>query len=111
MRSDELRRTLTFFRFAEARLQLPVQIVDTDPMPQPRGIIDSTDPIQFANKEVPLMVQADTIWTVDIIPHSDEFTIRIEYLNAMCFAVGDVDIVIAIDDDIMRSDELASIDA
>ena len=56
VRGNKLRRPLAFFRLANAGLQLPMQIVDTDPMPEARCVVNPTHAIQFANKEVALMV-------------------------------------------------------
>ena len=108
---DELRRPFALFRFANAGLQLSMQIVDTDPMPEARCVVDPTHAIQFPNKKVTLMVQTDAIWSMDIIPHRHELAVGIEYLDAMRLAIGDVDVLIAIDHHVMRPNELAGIDA
>jgi hypothetical protein len=56
VRRNKLRRSLAFFRFANAGLQLPMQIVNADPMPEARCVVNPTHTVQFTNKEVAFMV-------------------------------------------------------
>jgi hypothetical protein len=48
---------------------------------------------------------------MDIVPHGDEFAIGVKYLDAMRLSVSDVNIVVLVNDHVMRSDELARVDA
>jgi hypothetical protein len=102
VRGNKLRRPFAFFRFANAGLQLSMQIIDADPMPEAWGVINPTHTIQFANKEVALMVETDAIGSMDVIPHRHELAVGVEHLNAMRLTIGDVDVVIMINHYVMR---------
>src|SRR6266511_5251702 len=80
-------------------------------MPQAGGVVHPSHAIEFADEEVPLSIQTDAVWAMDVVPHGDELAVGIEHLDAMGLAVGDVDAIVLVDDDIMRPDELARIDA
>src|SRR5206468_8899563 len=80
-------------------------------MTQPRSVIHSPHAVQLTDEEVPFRVQTDAVRPVDVVPHGDEFTVGIEHLDAMDLSVGYVDVIMLVDDDIVRLDELAGIDA
>jgi hypothetical protein len=46
---------------------------------------------------------------MDIIPHGDEGALRIKDLDAVRLAVHDIDLVVVVNGDIVRPDELAGI--
>src|SRR6266571_1758050 len=108
---DELARPFSLFGLAEASLQSALEVVHAHAMTQPRSVIHSPHAVQLTDEEVPFRVQTDAVWPVDVVPHGDEFAVGIEHLDAMGLPVGDVDVIILVDDDIMRPDELAGIDA
>src|SRR2546425_2651220 len=108
---DELARPFSFFRRAETRLQSALEVVHAHAMAQPRSVIHSPHAVQLTDEEVPFRVQTDAVWPVDVVPHGDEFTVGIEHLDAMGLPVGHVDVIIPVDDHIVRPDELARIDA
>src|SRR5919198_3292617 len=80
-------------------------------MPQAGGVVHPTHAIEFADEEVALSIQTDAVWAMDVVPHGDELAVGIEHLDAMGLAVGDVDAIVLVDDDVMRADELAGVDA
>ena len=53
VRGDELYGLFPFLRFAKARLQMSLQIVDAHAMPQTRGIVDPTMPFSSPIKKLP----------------------------------------------------------
>src|SRR5882724_6870961 len=108
---DELARPFSFFRLAETRLQSALKVVHAHAVAQPRSIIHSPHAVQLTDEEVPFRVQTDAVWPVDVVPHGDELAVCIEHLDAMGLPVGDVDVIVLVDDDIVRPDELAGVDA
>src|SRR5919197_401982 len=80
-------------------------------MPQAGRVVHPRHAVEFADEEVPLGIQTDAVWPMDVVPHGDEPAVGIEYLDAMGLAIGDVDAIVFVDDDVMRTDELARVDA
>ena len=67
-------------------------------------------PFSSPIKKLPL-IEANAVRAMDVVPHGDKFAVRVKDLNAMAFPIRDVDVVIFVDDHIVRPDELARIDA
>src|SRR5712691_5080815 len=80
-------------------------------MAQTRRVVHTTYAVQFTDKKVTLLIEANAVRAMDVVPHSDKFPVRVKDLDTMAFPIRDVDVVIVIDDHIMRPDELARIDA
>src|SRR5712692_1881226 len=108
---DELARPFSLFGLAETGLQSALEVVHAHAVTQPRSVIHPRHAVQLTDEEVPFRVQTDAVWPMDVVPHGDELTVGIEHLNAMGLPVGDVDVIILVDDDIVRPDELARVDA
>jgi hypothetical protein len=111
MRGNKLVWSFALLRGANAGLQLAVQVVDAHTMAKAGSIIHSTYAVELANKEVPLIVQADAVRPMDIVPHGDELPVGIEHLDTMRLAVSNVDSIVPVDNHIMGPDKLASINA
>src|SRR6266496_4001864 len=90
---------------------MPLEIVDTDAMAQARRIVHAAHAVQFTDKKVALMIEANAVRAMNIVPHGHELAVRVEDLDTMAFPIRDVDVVIVVDDHIVRPDELARIDA
>src|SRR5262245_61974492 len=110
MRGDELTRPLTFFRVAEARLQPALEVVDAHAVAQPGSVVHAAHAVQLTDEEIALRVQANAVRPMNVVPHGDELAVGVEDLDAMGLSVGDIDVIVAVDDDIVRPDELAGVD-
>ena len=111
MGGDELRWSFAFLGLANTSLQMPFEVVDADAMAQARGIVDATHAVEFTDKKVALVIETNAVRAVNVVPHGDQLAVGVEYLDAMGLPISDVDIVILVDDHIVRSDELTRIDA
>src|SRR5215510_14433006 len=89
---------------------MPLQIVDAHTMTQTRSIVDTTHTVEFPNKKVAFFIETNAVRAMDVVPHSNELAIRVKHLDAMALPIRYVDIVILVDNHIMRSDELTRID-
>src|SRR5215471_7400859 len=90
---------------------MSLQIVDTDAMAQTGSIVHTTYAIQFTDKKVALVIEANAVRAMDVVPHGNELAVRVKDLDAMAFPTRDVDVVLVVDDHIVRPDELPRIDA
>src|SRR5215831_11688608 len=80
-------------------------------MAQAGRIVHTTDAVQFTDKKVTLLIETNAVRAMDVVPHGDKFAVRVKNLDTMAFPIRDVDVVIFIDDYIVRPDELTWIDA
>src|SRR5215831_4255617 len=80
-------------------------------MAQTRRIVHATHAVQFTDKKVALLIEANAVWAMDVVPHGDKFAVRVKDLDTMTFTIRNVDVVIFVDDHVVRPDELARIDA
>ena len=110
MGGDELAGAFALVGGAEEADALAAEVVDGDAVAHVGGIVDSAHAIEFADEEVALVVEADAVGAVDIVPHGDVLAVGIEDLDAVGLTVGDVDAVVAVDDDVVGADELAGVD-
>src|SRR5262245_49300347 len=90
---------------------MPLEIVDTHPVAQTRRVVHATYAVQLTDKKVALLIEANAIRAMDIVPHGNELAVRVKDLDTMAFPIRDVDVVIFVDDHIVRPDELARINA
>src|SRR5712691_2447284 len=90
---------------------MPLQIVDTDAMAQTGRIVHAAYAVQFTDKKVALLIEANAVRAMDVVPHGDKLAVRVKDLDTMAFPIRDVDVVIVVDDHIVGPDELARIDA
>src|SRR5215468_9309719 len=80
-------------------------------MAQTGSIVHTTYAIQFTDKKVALVIEANAVRAMDIVPHGNELAVWVKDLDAMALPIRDVDVVIFVDNHIVRPDELARIDA
>src|SRR5438445_39192 len=80
-------------------------------MAQTRRIVHAPNAVQFTDKKVALLIETNAVRAMDVVPHGNEFAVRVKDLDTMAFPICDVDVVLVVDDHIMRPDELARIDA
>src|SRR5262245_17980320 len=111
MGGDELCWPFAFLGLANAGLQMPLQIVDADAMAHARSIVDTTHAIEFADKKVALIIETNAVRAVDVVPHGDKLAVGVKHLDAMRLPIGNVDIIVLVNDHIVRPDELTRIDA
>src|SRR5437867_7807429 len=90
---------------------MPLQIVDADAMTQTRSIVDTTHAVEFPDKKVAFSIETNAVRAMDVVPHGNELAVRVKHLDAMAFPIRYVDIVILVDDHVVRPDELARINA
>src|SRR6266704_3324441 len=110
MRRNELARPLALFVGPEAADQVALQIIDGDAVSQARGVIYAPHAVEFPHVDM-LPPQHHRIGPMDIIPHGDEGALRIKELDAVSLAVHDIDLLVLVNGDIVRPDELAGINA
>src|SRR6266446_6214849 len=90
---------------------MSLQIVDAYAMPQARSIVDTTHAVEFPNKKVAFSIETNAVRAMDVVPHGNKPAIRVKHLDTMALSIRYVDIVILVDDHVVRSDELARINA
>src|SRR6266704_2998272 len=90
---------------------MPLQIVDADAMTQGRRIVDTTHAVEFPDKKVAFSIETNAVRAMDVVPHGNELAVRVKHLDTMALPIRYVDIVILVDDHVVRPDELARIDA
>src|SRR6266478_8861137 len=90
---------------------MPLQIVDADAMTQARSIIDTTHAVEFPDKKVAFSIETNAVRAMDVVPHGNELAVRVKHLDTMALPIRYVNIVILVDDHVVRSDELARVDA
>src|SRR5215813_74424 len=78
-------------------------------MAQTRRIVHTTYAVQFTDEKVALLIEANAVRAMDVVPHGDKFAVRVKDLDTMAFRPHNV--VIFVDDHIVRPDELTRIDA
>src|SRR4030095_12186267 len=80
-------------------------------MAQTGRIVHATYAVQFTDKKVALLIEANAVRAMDVVPHGDKFAVWVKDLDTMAFPIRDVDVVIFVDDHIVRPDKLTRIDA
>src|SRR5439155_20299093 len=61
--------------------------------------------------KITVRVPTNPVWPMKFVRHRAERAVGVEALDAMGLSVCDVDVIVAVDDDIVRTDELARVDA
>ena len=107
---DELSAALALVLVAEHADAVAVEVVDADTVAEAGGIVDAAHAVQLADVDV-LAPEDHGVGAVDVAPHGDEVALGVEDLDAVALAVNDVDPVVAVEGDVVRADELPSVDA
>ena len=110
MGGDELAGTLSFLRCTKHAYPVAIQVIDRDPVAQSRRIVNTAHAIQFADIDV-LLPQHHGIGPVDIVPHGYEVAFSVENLYAVSLPVHHVNPVVAVDSDVVGTDELSGVNA
>ena len=108
VRADKLPWSLALVGIPELTQHLAVQIQNRDAMPKPRRIFIREGSRKFANIEdlVAAAAHVHTAGAIDVVPHGEEFAFGVEDLDAVVFAVGDIDPVLDIRRNIVRDIKL-----
>ena len=107
---DELSGALPFVHVAELADQTALQVEDRNTVSQAGGVINAAHAVQLADVDV-LAPEDHGVWPVDVAPHRDEFAVGVEELDAVGFPVDYIDVGVAVDGDVVGTDELARVDA
>ena len=107
---DELAGALTLFRVAEQADALAAEVIYCDAVAHVGCVVHAAHAVELADEEVALVVEADAVGAVDVVPHGDVLAVGVEHLDPVGFAVGDVNVVVAVNDHVVGADELAGVD-
>ena len=56
-------------------------------MAQARRVVHTTYALQFTDKKVALLIEANTVRAMDVVPHGDKFAVRVKDLDTMAFPI------------------------
>ena len=103
----EVSRVFAGGGFAEAGLEVALFVVDTDAMAEAGSVDDVDVGRHFRHVEVAVCVHVEARGAPDAGPLSLKLAAGGEDLDAMVLAVGDENVFVAVNDDVVGDDELA----
>src|SRR5215212_3971916 len=110
MRGQELAELGPRWRVAKAADQLSLMINDTDPRPEVGDVAANrgggADLADIEDRLVSIR-HAEATGTMQVLPLRLELTVAVEHLDAVVFAVGDIDPAVGIATDVVDDVELA----